>query len=325
MLLNKRQLLSTIAALLVVSGSSTAPAKAAPDAGPVALVNGTPISRAEYDGNLNQMKQRSRMQGRPLDDAAEKAMEKRALDALISQELLIQESRKAGIRVPKTDVAAQMGKFRKQFPSEGAFENALSERSLTVAILEAQIEKGLAIRRFLNERIVDQIKISDAEAKRFYDTNPDLFSRPETIKASHILIKVGPESGADQKAEADKKLKAVQTQIADGKDFAEVARQFSEGPSRTNGGDLGFFGRGQMVPPFEEAAFALAPGQVSDKVVTRFGYHIIKVTDKKPAGTESFDASKETIMRRLKQEKAAQEIKGYVEDLRGKADIQIVE
>lgn len=323
MSMKTKYLVMIVSACLFAHGYPAAFAEEKPSSDKVAVVNGTAITRAEYLGTLNQLKQRYVQQGRSLDDATVEKLEGYVLDNLIGQELLFEECRKAGIQVEKSDVDTQLSRFKKQFPTEEAFRKALSEKSLTVAMLESQIEKGFVIRKFVQERIVNQIKIGKTEPQEFYDANPSLFLQPEMVRASHILIKVESDSDESQKTEADRKIKAIQKQIKEGKDFAEIASRLSEGPSRTQGGDLGFFGRGQMVPPFEQVAFALAPDAVSEKVVTRFGYHIIKVTDKKPAGTVSFNKAIDKIVRHLKQVKTDQEIKRYVEELKGKADIQL--
>ena len=312
-----------VSAYLLAHAYPAAFAEEKPVSDKIAVVNGTAIPRTEYLGTLNRMKQQYVQEGRPLDDAAVEKLKKYALDNLIGQELLFEECRSAGIQVEKSAVDTQLSSIKQQFPNEEAFRKALSERSLTMAMLESQIEKGFTIRKFIQERIVNQIKIGKTELQEFFDANPALFLQPEMVRASHILIKVEGGSDESQRAEADSKIKAIQKQLKEGKDFAEVARQLSEGPSRTQGGDLGFFRRGQMVPPFEQAAFALAPGAVSEKVVTRFGYHIIKVTDKKPAGTVSFAEAKDKIIQHLKQVKTDQEIKRYVEELKGKADIKL--
>ena len=316
-------LILIVSACLFAHGYPVAFAEEKPGFAKVAMVNGTVITRAQYLDTLNLMKQQYVQQDRPLDDAAVEKLEKYALDNLIGQELLFEECRRAGIQVEKSDVDTQISRFKQQFPTEDAFRKALSEKSLTVAILKSQIEKGLAIRKFVQEGVVNQIKIGKTEPQDFYDANPTLFLQPEMVRASHILVKMESGSDKSQRAEADRKITDIQKQIKEGKDFAEVARRFSEGPSRTQGGDLGFFRRGQMVPPFEKVAFALSPGTVSEKVVTRFGYHIIKVTDKKPAGTVSFAEERDKIIRHLKQIKTNQKIKLYVEELKGRADIQL--
>jgi peptidyl-prolyl cis-trans isomerase C len=143
------------------------------------------------------------------------------------------------------------------------------------------------------------------------------------VRASHVLVKVDKTATAEQKAQALEKIKAVQKRIQSGEDFAKVAKEVSDCPSKDNGGDLNFFQKGQMVAPFENAAFSMKPGQTSDIVETEFGYHIIKVTDQKAAGTMSFDEVKPRIEQHLKTEKMSQELPKYVETFKSKAKIEI--
>jgi peptidyl-prolyl cis-trans isomerase C len=130
--------------------------------------------------------------------------------------------------------------------------------------------------------------------------------------------------GADEakKAEARTKIESLQTKLNKGEDFGALAKEYSEGPSGPKGGDLGFFGRGQMVKPFEETAFTMKPGQVSEMVETKFGYHIIMVTDRTPEGTLSYEEVRDRLEQYLKQQKVQESIAEYVETLKGKAKIE---
>jgi peptidyl-prolyl cis-trans isomerase C len=136
------------------------------------------------------------------------------------------------------------------------------------------------------------------------------------------LIKVDPEADESRKAEARKKLEMIQKRLRKGEDFAALAKEFSEGPSRGKGGDLGYFRRGQMVKAFEEAAFTLRPGEVSDIVETKFGYHLIKVIDKKPEKTMAYKDVKDRLGDYLKREKVQKEVRLYVEKLKEKAKVE---
>jgi peptidyl-prolyl cis-trans isomerase C len=166
---------------------------------------------------------------------------------------------------------------------------------------------------------------TDSDVRTYYDENPDLFKEPEQVKASHILILV--EQGADDATRKDalSRIRGVQQKLRDGADFAEMAREFSEGPSGPNGGDLGYFARGQMVPPFEEAAFALPVGRVSDVVETQFGFHLINVTDRRPEQKFAFEEVEENIRNRLRGEQAQVVMGDYVEELRASAEIEFFE
>ncbi len=129
--------------------------------------------------------------------------------------------------------------------------------------------------------------IEEDEMKYYYETHIEEFTEQEQIRARHILV------------EEEETAREVREQVSGGADFAETAREYSTGPSKENGGDLGFFTRGRMVPEFEEAAFALAPGEISEVVKTQFGYHIIKVEDKKPARVKDYEETADTIRKTL--------------------------
>jgi peptidyl-prolyl cis-trans isomerase C len=142
------------------------------------------------------------------------------------------------------------------------------------------------------------------------------------VRASHILIKVDPKADESQRATARKKIDKIQQKLQQGEDFAALAKEFSQGPSSVKGGDLGYFGRGQMVKPFEKAAFGLMPGDVSGIVETRFGYHLIKVIERRPETTMAFKDIKGRLGRYLMQEKVRREVNLYVQKLKKKAKVE---
>ena len=152
--------------------------------------------------------------------------------------------------------------------------------------------------------------------------HPDQFRRPEQVKASHILIEVPADASAGKKAEALASIRELQKRIKNGENFANLAMESSDCPSKTKGGDLGFFSQEQMVQPFSEAAFALQPGQVSDVVTTRFGYHLIRVTDRREAQTMAFNDVKAAISNHLRQEQEEKKIDAYLKNLKKHADIK---
>ena len=287
-----------------------------------ALVNGVAISMEQYTKELNVQLARVSQQGQQISDDQMAAMKKNILDSLIEREVLYQQSQKVGIQVSDQKVDDQLAGIKKRFHNETEYKNALSKVNLSEVEVKVQIKRGLSIRELIDQQITSKVVINDEESKAYYDKIPQMFKQPEQIKASHILIKVDAKADDAQKAEARKKIEAVQQKLKDGGDFAALAKEYSEGPSSAKGGDLGYFKRGQMVKPFEEAALALKPNEVSDIVETRFGYHLIIVYDIKPEQTLTYADVKDKINQRMKQEKIEKEAVKYVDKLKKDAKLE---
>jgi len=287
-----------------------------------ATVNGKPITMSEYQAKIEQLNRQVAMTGRQPDEKEMASLKEKALDELISIELLKQEVHKRGIKADDAEVNAQMDAVKKNSTPED-FQSSLKQANMTESSLKDYFASQFAIKKLIEQDVSSKIVVTPEEAKAFYDGNPDLFKTPEMVRASHILVKVDENATAEDKAKALEKIKGIQKRIQGGEDFAQVAKEVSDCPSKANGGDLNFFRKGQMVPPFEKAAFSMKPGETSDVVETEFGYHIIRVTDRKEPGTLSFDEIKPRIEQHLRSEKMAQEIPKYIETLKSKAKIEI--
>jgi len=288
----------------------------------VAVVNGVVISRTQYDKELDVHRERISRQGKQISDDQMAELKKDILEGLIEREVLYQESQKAGIKIADQKVNDQLAAIKKRFPNEEEFKKALASMGLTEEEVRAQIQRGLAIRELIDQKVANKIAITDEETNAYYTGNPQLFNQPEKVKASHILIKVEPTADDAKKAEASKKIEEIQQKLKEGGDFAELAKEYSEGPSSAKGGDLGYFQRGQMVKPFEDTAFSMKANEVSGRVETRFGYHLIKVYDKKPEQTLAYADVKDKIAQRLKQEKVEKDATQYVENLKKDAKVE---
>lgn len=287
-----------------------------------ALVNGVAIPMEQYTKELNIQLARVSQQGSQVADDKLAALKNDILDSLIEREILYQQSQKVGIQITDQTVDDQLAAIKKRFPNETEYKTALSKMNLSEDEVILQIKRGLSIKELIDQQITSKIVITDEESKAYYDQNPQMFKQPEQIKASHILIKVDPKADDAQKAEARKKIEEVQQKLKDGGDFAALAKEYSEGPSSAKGGDLGYFRRGQMVKPFEDAALALKPNEVSDIVETRFGYHLIIVYDTKPEQTLAYADVKDKISQRMKQEKIEKEAVQYVDKLKKDAKLE---
>ncbi|MDY6988862.1 MAG: peptidylprolyl isomerase [Thermodesulfobacteriota bacterium] len=285
----------------------------------VAAVNGAVITQAQFDREFSLAKRRFHMGGKALTDSQVSAIRKDTLERLIDVELLYQESQKKGI---KADEAELDERLKKRFPDEAEFKKIVKRMNLTEDALKSQFLRGMAIQTFLDKEIAQKIAVPDKEIKEYYDSHPELFKQPEQVQASHILVKVDPKAEASQKAEVRKKIEQIQDRLKKGEDFSALAKEASQCPSGAKGGDLGYFRQGQMVKPFEAVAFSLKPGEVSDIVETKFGYHLIKVKDKKAEATTPYKEVKERIVENLKREKVQKEVDLYVAKLKGEAKVE---
>lgn len=189
--------------------------------------------------------------------------------------------------------------------------------------MKREYRYGMVVQKFLTEKFVAATELKEEKVKQYYDDNPAFFMQPERVRARHILVQAPENSDDERKEEALKKIKEVQEKLKAGGDFAELAKEYSEGPTNVRGGDLGYFRRGQMVEPFEKAAFAMEPGQISDIVKTKFGYHIIKLEDKQPEGLIPFEEIKDKLAEFLKQEEVQMKINAFLKEARKTAQIKV--
>jgi peptidyl-prolyl cis-trans isomerase C len=291
--------------------------------GKVAVVNGAVITQEAFEQEMTPVLRQMEMQGQKPDESQVAEIRKKVLDNMINREVLYQASQKKNFTADDNAVEEKLASFKKQFPNEAQFKEALSKMNLSEEVIKKQIREQISIEQLVEKEVAPGITVSEADAKAYYEANPQFFKQPEQVKARHILIKVAPDADEAKKAEARKKLETVQKKMKEGGDFSDLAKEFSEGPSSATGGDLGSFGRGQMVKPFEEVAFALEEGMVSDIVETRFGYHLIKVEEKEPASTVSFADGKERIEQMLKRQKVSEAVNEYIENLKKDAEIEV--
>jgi peptidyl-prolyl cis-trans isomerase C len=288
----------------------------------VAVANGAVITKAQLDREMAAVKQRLMKERGPIPNEQLENLEKSVLESLIDRELISQEAQKEGYKVENAQVDQRMKELQGRFPSQTDFQAALGQMGLSEDDLRSQIKRELTLQQFIDKKFAPEAVVTDEKAKTYYETHPEAFMQPEQVRARHILIKVEPGASETEKAASLKKLADIQGRVKKGEDFAKLATEFSDGPSKTKGGDLGYFRRGQMVKPFENAAFALKPGEVSDIVETQFGYHLIKSVDKKPESKIAYEEVKARLKEYLKQEKIRELIRSYIQELKTKAKVE---
>ena len=288
----------------------------------VARVNGDFITREDYQRQFNIAQQQLLRQGVPLDDAGLKRLRNEVLENLIDNELLFEESERRGYAADEKEIKSQFDEVQAQFPTEQEFRAALEDMNYTAGTFKDVVERRMTLEKLIENDIAPGITVSDEESRLYYEDNPEYFVKPKQVRASHILILVEDQNNEQQKQVALEKIKLVQQKLRNGGDFAVLAIEYSEGPSSAQGGDLGFFQSGQMVPPFEQAAFSMKVGEVSDIVETRFGYHLIKVTDIRAEVSIPYEHAKNSIDQYLTQNLIMNEIEALMTVLKDEAVIE---
>jgi peptidyl-prolyl cis-trans isomerase C len=289
---------------------------------PVAIVNGEKISKAQLEEAFNNAVKMSGMDASKLTPDQQLAGYHKLLDDLITDKLLKAQAK--DIKVTDADVDAEIANIKKQFNGdENAYKAQLQQAGQTEAKLRELIKNGLAERKWIESQVADQTKVDDADVEKFYKENIKEFEQPEQVRASHILFMV-PEGAPDSEVKKKKaQAQAAYERAKKGEDFTKLAKELTEEPNgKERGGDLDFFSKEQMVPEFGEKAFSMKVGEISEPVKTQFGFHVIKVTDKKAAGTVPFDQVKPQLTNYLKSQKQQAAVRQVVDKLRSEAKIQ---
>jgi len=317
-------MMGTAGALAAEKKAAPAPVaaeKAKPLPDPVARVNGVAIPAADLQKALAAFsKSPSAAQVPP---GQEKAVQQFLLNQMIGGELMYQVAKNTPVKDQDKQINDALGRLKTRFKTEDEFKKGLQEQGLNEKELRELIRRNVIIENHIEQVIVPKQTVSDAEVKEFYDKNPETFTQPEQVRASHILITLDAKATDADKKKAKEKIEGLLKQIKAGADFAKLAQENSGCPSSKQGGDLGYFGKGQMVKPFEETAFAMKAGDVSGVVETQFGYHIIKLTEKKVSAKIPFNDVKAKIAESLKRKKVSEAINAIMEDAKKKAKIEV--
>lgn len=210
------------------------------------------------------------------------------LGALISEKVIEAEIKKADVKVEAEEIDKEFEGMAEQYGGKEGLDAAMASSNISEKEVKEEIERTLALKTLLKS----DLKVTDEEIAKYYEENKESFSQKEQVDASHILV------------ESEEKAKEVRKKLVDGEDRVEIAKEYSTDPgSKDSGGDLGFFDRGKMVPEFEEAAFSMKVGEISQPIKTEHGYHVIIVNDKKEAKTTSLEENKDEIRTTLEDAK----------------------
>jgi peptidyl-prolyl cis-trans isomerase C len=327
-----RRLASLSALLLVITacsqekaGKGLTPEPAESQDPPAMSINGKIFSKADLDMHQRLMAFFMDQTGmKPPSDQGD-YLRKQAAASLLQIELMVEAAEQDKLSVTPAEVDADLNEAAQRVGSREKLDAALQAVSLPQDYFRKQLERNLLVNKYLQKIRDAQPEVTEEEMQKFYKENEDKFENPERVRASHILIKVEQNAKPEERAAARKKAQDVLKRLKAGEDFAAVAKEVSDCPSAQQGGDLGFFSRGQMVPPFEQAAFSLQPGKLSDIVETQFGYHIIKVAEHQKAAKVPYEEAKERIRSYLKQQQERFALRDTLQDRVKRAKVEYLD
>lgn len=303
-----------IALVAVATGSAQQP-----DADAVVLkLNGEPIYFWEVAVTVPQVQMEMLRQGiQPEREMVVNASMKRVVDT----HLLAAEARGLGLKADAARVDAGMAQLVEQAGGRENFEATLAGMGISSEELRESASESDLVQVYVETVIDPMVAVTADEVVTFYRQNPEMFDRPEMVRALHIVIRIG--QGADQaeKDAAKARADAARHRVLEGEDFSKVAAEVSEGREAANGGDLGFFPRDGMVPAISNAAFSLDVGEVSQVAESQFGFHFVKVMEKRGASTMTFDEAKEPLEEMLRENKAGELVAKKLAELTEKASI----
>ena len=283
-----------------------------------AVVNGQEISGEAVQFELDRLVRFYMSHGMTMDEVKKNLpkLEEKALDQAIGARLLLDQAAKLDMPVSAADIDAEVAKVVAQVGGAENYQKALAAQGITEEQFRKELEKGAKVNRLVEQACSSVAEPTDDEVAAFYAAHKAEYVAPEQVLCQHILVKGSDDAALD-------KIKDIRARIVDGKaDFAEEAKKHSDCPSGQQGGSLGWFGRGMMVPEFDKVAFEMAKGEVSNIVTTQFGYHIIYKADQKGGGQQTLVDVHDQIKDLLRPEARGRAMDAYVAELREKATIE---
>ncbi len=248
--------------------------------------------------------------GQDLSAEEKSDLERSFLVQIIDRELTLAEAERLGVRVSPEEIAVAVQEYRAEYP-DGSFDAALKERGISLEAWQTEVAQGLLVEKVMRQAVDPGLQIRESEIEEYFLEHRDEFDRPAQVRARQIVV-AREEEG-----------QRVLGQLRQGRPFAEVAKEVSLSPDADDGGDLGFFARGEMPPEFDAVVFNLAPGRLSDLIKSEYGYHIFLVEERREAQRLTLPQVHDEIRDRLLADRQEQAYQQWLQDLRGKATIEM--
>jgi peptidyl-prolyl cis-trans isomerase SurA len=283
-----------------------------------AIVNDEIITEADVRSNLNTLLENRDAVPAEADPSQ---LQEGILRRLIDQRLIFQEAKRLGVIVRTEEIAERVGTMQAQFPSLDEFRGALAEAKLSEEELKEKIRESLMIQHLIDQKIRSTIIVSPQEVARELGAHPELTKPGDRVRVSHLLIRAGDERS---EAEAQALIERLSRQLRQGGEFAALAKRYSEEPHAEEGGDMGWVAQSELLPELDEALFRLQPGELSEPIRTKLGFHLLKIEERKSAANLTLLEANQAVYQRLYQQKFGEAFTRWLDEIRRKAYIEIL-
>ena len=293
---------------------------------PVARVNGQPVPAGKVYSMYQMNKSMIQQRGRRLSETDDQALKVESLEFVLADELLYQEAVKKKVMAPPGEVDAALKQFKTRVGTEQAYREFLAKSGVSDTEVKDELERNIRTEAY-RKSLIGGRGVSEEQAKKYYDANAPrgIFNVPERVHVQSILLKVTPSDAEPIRTQARKRAEEAAKRAAAGEDFAALAKEYSQDPSATRGGDLGLVPRGVMFPKFEEVAFSAKPGSVSPVFETPKGFNVIRVLERQPESTRSYDEVKQTLMTEMGRFLEQEIVQAKVKELAATARIEVLD
>lgn len=293
----------------------------------IAKVNGFEVNKQAVGFELDRLVRFYMSHGMSMQEIKDNLvkLQEKALDQAIGARLLLERSQQLDVPVTTADIDAEIAKVIEQVGGEENFKKALAAQNISEEDFRKELEKGARVNKLVEQACTGVEEPTEQDVTDFYEAHKSEYVTEPKVLCQHILVKVEENSTSDEKFAAFEKILAIKERIAAGGNFAEEAEKNSDCPSGREGGSLGWFGPGMMVPEFDKVAFEMKKGEVSGVVTTQFGYHIIYKADEQPGGQQTLVDVHDQIKDLLRHEARGKAVDAFVAELREKAEIEFME
>lgn len=308
-----------------LAAAKPAAAEKSDEAGIAVAVDGVKLMKAELNSGVEQKLQQ--LKGQIPAESLEQAraqIRKGMVDEFVMRTLLNKEIAAKKVTASEKEISEVLEGMKGQLPPGQSLEELMKKNGIDIAKMREEIGMNVKMNKLVAQELGEKGKVTEKEIAEFYEKNKEKFMKPESVHARHLLVAKVPEDTDKTKADKRKKAEELRKKLLAGADFADLAAKNSDCPSKEQGGDLGTFGRGQMIKPFEDAAFLQEKKAIGPVVETEFGFHIIQVLEREAAQPGKFDGeAKKKISAVLERQKQQGAFEGMAKRLKAKASILV--